>query len=393
MKLTEIPFFSTIESNLDCVIRSSRFNREELSQYVHRPIFKRVVFPMPENFAYEDIPWSGPSRNIVALNVVIKSLKIDEDPYVISLRRQLAKLPQGAQRTRIDQRISKTIDKKDTFSHKGLRDFARAAVDICWELGPWAADWYVAAVVEQAKAAATVYNMIMSTWREDEKRYLLNALNSIQLTPPSMDPAVIRTNLSPKVSKLIACLIEEESFTRLENEAYSGIIFVTRRDSVVTLGHLLSTLPETAAIFRIGCLLGNSASSKRHSFLDITRIMVRDSPKDVLRDFRDGDRNLIVSTAVAEEGIDIQACGSVIRFDAPPNMVAWAQSRGRARRKKSTFILLLDEGFETADKTRKWENMEQEMMKLYTDPKRLPPAEEEEEEMDDYVEYRVESTG
>ncbi|KAI0074129.1 P-loop containing nucleoside triphosphate hydrolase protein [Panus rudis PR-1116 ss-1] len=385
--------FRTIESNLDCVIRSSRYNREELAQYVHRPVFKRVLYPLPEAYAYDEISWSGPSRNIIALNEVIRSLNIDEDPYVISLRQQLQKLPQGIQRARIDQRLSKTIDKKDTFTHKGLRDFARTAADICWELGPWAADWYVAAVVEQGKTAATVYNMIMSTWKEDEKRYLLSALNRIQLSPASTDPKVIRANLSPKVAKLVECLLEEEGLTRSDNETYSGIVFVTRRDTVVTLGHLLSVLPETAAVFHIGCLLGSSTSSKRHSFLDITRIMVKDPYADVLRDFADGDKNLIISTAVAEEGIDIQACGSVIRFDPPPNMVAWAQSRGRARRKKSTFILMLDELFGARTKMEKWENMEQEMMKMYTDPSRLPPAEDEEEEMDDYVEFRVESTG
>jgi ERCC4-related helicase len=35
----------------------------------------------------------------------------------------------------------------------------------------------------------------------------------------------------------------------------------------------------------------------------------------ILAEFRSGEKNLIISTAVAEEGIDIQACGCVVRWD------------------------------------------------------------------------------
>ncbi|CAL1712693.1 unnamed protein product [Somion occarium] len=383
--------FRELESNLDSVILSSKVNREELAQHVHRPIFKHVLWNIPE-YSYDEIPWTGPSANVIALNAVVNQLNIDEDPYVVSLRAQLAKLPVGNQRTRVDQKLSKTINKADTFSHKGLRDFLRAACDICWELGPWAADWYVNAVVKQAQNIATVQNVIMSTWQEEEKKYLLSALAQVSLVPVPTDIHQILPRTSTKVRKLVQCLLEEENLARADNDAYSGIIFVTRRDSVLALGQVLSSLPETAGIFRIGCLLGSSASSKRHSFLDITRVMVKDPPADTLRDFRLGDKNLIISTAVAEEGIDIQACGSVIRFDPPPNMVAWAQSRGRARRKKSTFILFDDSQGGDA-KVRKWQKTEEDMMAMYNDPTRVyPKAIEEEEEIENDMEFRVPST-
>jgi endoribonuclease Dicer len=41
--------------------------------------------------------------------------------------------------------------------------------------------------------------------------------------------------------------------------------------------------------------------------MDITRDLGKDSQEETLSDFKDGEKNLIVSTAVAEEGIDIQA--------------------------------------------------------------------------------------
>ena len=345
------------------------------------------------DISYEEIAWTGPAVNVIALNTIYQTLDINEDPYVISLRKQLAKTTSTTVRARLDQKLSKTIDKKDTFTHKGVRDFLRAACDICWELGPWAADWYVAAVIEQARKIEHINNIIMSTWKEQEKDYLLGALKRVQLTAVNQDPQHIASRISIKVRKLVDSLVEEETLARLADESYNGIIFVTRRDSVLALVHLISHLPETAEIFRIGCLLGSSSSSKRHSFLDITRVMVKNPPGETLSNFRLGELNLIVSTSVAEEGIDIQACGNVIRFDPPPNMVSWAQSRGRARRKKSTYILF-EEATGAMSKLEKWQNMEREMVAKYNEQDRLPveiDAGEEEIEYD--MEYRVEKTG
>lgn len=42
------------------------------------------------------------------------------------------------------------------------------------------------------------------------------------------------------------------------------------------------------------------------------------SDKDVLRCFRAGEYNLLFATSVAEEGLDIQPCRVVIRFDFIP---------------------------------------------------------------------------
>ncbi|KAI0357487.1 P-loop containing nucleoside triphosphate hydrolase protein [Trametes cingulata] len=382
--------FRDLEKNLDSTIRSSRRNREELAEHVFRPEFKHVVYTSPIH------TWDGlPSANYQALRSVVDALKIENDPYVIALRDRLAKLQPGDDRRRLDQQLSKAIDKQDTFTHKGLRDFVRAAEDICIELGPWAADWYVAKVIERAKVAANPYNNIMSAWKEKEKRYLLSITSRVQVTAPSSDPDKIVNGITSKVRALVDSLVVEEGLFRSRDEDYSGLIFVTRRDTVLALAELLQRIPETAQLFRVGCLLGSSSSFKRHSFLDITRTMLEDSPADTLRDFKIGDKNLIVSTSVAEEGIDIQACGSVIRFDPPPNVVAWAQSRGRARRKRSSFIIMFEET--EPQKVKVWEETERKMMAAYNDPRRdaIIPIQEDDnfDDMDGYVEFEVASTG
>ncbi|KZT67223.1 P-loop containing nucleoside triphosphate hydrolase protein [Daedalea quercina L-15889] len=381
--------FYKLENNLDSIVRSSRMHREELAQYVHKPVFKHVLYDSPP-YSYEALP----SRNCFSLRTVVDSLNIENDPYVKSLRGQLARAQQSSdERQRIDQKLSKTIQKGDTFAHRGLRDFVRAAEEICMDLGEWAADWYVTKVIEQARRAANPYNNIMTSWQANEKRYLLDNLEKVALVPVTEEPDEIRHMLSPKVEALIACLVAEEEDFRLADETYSGLIFVTRRDTVIALAEVLSRLPETAQLFRIGCLLGSSSSFKRHTFLDITREIVKDSPVNTLAEFRGGDKNLIVSTSVAEEGIDIQACGCVIRFDPPPNVVAWAQSRGRARRQRSSFIMMLEQDSQHGQVIQKWINTERQMMALYTDPNRVAPETFEEE--DDYDErtFRVERTG
>ncbi|KAI0771225.1 P-loop containing nucleoside triphosphate hydrolase protein [Trametes elegans] len=381
--------FRDLEKNLDSTIRSSRRNRDELAQHVYRPEFKHVLYASPIQL------WDGPrSVNCRALQAVVDTLDIEKDPSVISLRSRLAKVRPGEDRRRLDQRLSKAIDREDTFTHKGLRDFARTAVDICEELGPWAADWYVAKVIERAKLAANPYNNIMSAWQEKEKRYLLSILSRVQITEPSSDPDKIVNAITPKVRALVDTLIVEEGLFRSMDEDYSGLVFVTRRDTVLALAELLARIPETAQLFRLGCLLGSSSSFKRHSFLDITRSMLEDSQADTLRDFKIGEKNLIVSTSVAEEGIDIQACGCVIRFDAPPNVVAWAQSRGRARKRRSTFIIMFEET--GPQKVKEWEQTEQRMMAAYNDSRRDAIATVEDDDfgnMDGYVEYEVASTG
>ncbi|PIA15393.1 hypothetical protein COEREDRAFT_22587, partial [Coemansia reversa NRRL 1564] len=62
-----------------------------------------------------------------------------------------------------------------------------------------------------------------------------------------------------------------------------------------------------------------------------------------LADFSEGRLNLIFATQVAEEGVDIQPCNLVIRFDMPKTATSLIQSRGRARMADSQFIVMVPE--------------------------------------------------
>lgn len=380
--------FKQIESNLDCAICAPVIHRAELVNFVHRPVFQRV------DYAKHD---SGFSTNLASLESLVGKLNIEDDPYVKHLREQFKKpnLVRGSDEwKRLDQKMSKTLRQKDTWVHGGMTDLYQSAMHIINTLGTWAADWFVYTVIDRAKTAANPYNMMILGWKKTEKRYLLEVLKRINPTPPSFYEDDILDELSPKVMSLILCLLAQKADVEAHNEAYSGIVFVERRTDVLALAEVLQHHPLTKGVFKTGCLLGQSNGSYRHSLLDITRHMRKENQTDTLMQFRTGDKNLLICTAVAEEGIDIQACGSVIRWDLPNNMPSWVQSRGRARRQRSTYTLMFCLGGEEYEKISEWERAEREMVERYNDLTRnvVNDVEDDGEREYDLV-LRVESTG
>ena len=379
---------------MDATIRSTRVNRDELAKYVHRPIFKLVEYQEPD-YTKQSFPFECklPSYNFMVLQEVINCMDIENDPWIKQTRARLAKIPPGSSRNQLDQKLSKTLAKQDTSTHRGLREFLTAASAICVDIGPWAADWYVAKVIEKAKAAGGPFQHVVRRWQDTEKHYLLEALEKVPFVPVSYDPSEICTGCNDRLNVLIEALINEKVDFESNDMEFSGIIFVTRRDVVIALAEVLRHHPFTKDTFRVGSLLGNSSDSRRTSFLDITRSLITQTTAETLADFKLGYKNLIVSTSVAEEGIDVQSCCSVIRWDLPQNMISWAQSRGRARKRKSTFVIMTEAGQDPS--VLRWEEMERRMVELYNDPSREIPeeVEEPEEPEEEEMVFRVEKTG
>lgn len=50
--------------------------------------------------------------------------------------------------------------------------------------------------------------------------------------------------------------------------------------------------------------------------------------EEVLEGFKEGKYKILVATAVAEEGLDIQACNIVIRYDYSTNEIGRVQTKG-----------------------------------------------------------------
>ena len=234
------------------------------------------------------------------------------------------------------------------------------------------------------------------TVEESEKEYLLKQLSRVEITPvPNDDPEDILRRSSDKVEKLVDVLLNERAFFESIEMDYRGLVFVTRRDAVLALAEVLARHPRTKSVFNVGSLLGESGSFRRRSFLDITQRLLRQPGNKTLADFRIGNLDLIIATAVAEEGLDIQACCNVVRWDVPQNMVSWMQSRGRARQRRSSFVVMLSDSLEFEPTVRRWKEQEKEMTRLYNTTQKYQAqlVNDEDADEDGSLRFTVNATG
>jgi endoribonuclease Dicer len=124
-----------------------------------------------------------------------------------------------------------------------------------------------------------------------------------------------------------------------------GIIFTERRTTAALLCELLQHQSKKKAELRhIKCdyVVGHDPKLSL-TYLRKEARMNSKKQETVLGKFRKGTINLLVSTSVVEEGVDVPECNTVIRFDFPQNFRSYVQSKGRARAQKSQYILLIPE--------------------------------------------------
>ena len=78
-----------------------------------------------------------------------------------------------------------------------------------------------------------------------------------------------------------------------------------------------------------GCLRGTSST------------LAKVDQSSLLTGFRSGSgANVLFSTSVAEEGLDVGHCSFVLLYDVPPRPLSQVQAVGRARARDSSVVLL-----------------------------------------------------
>uniref|UniRef100_A0A0N4ZYI6 RNA helicase n=1 Tax=Parastrongyloides trichosuri TaxID=131310 RepID=A0A0N4ZYI6_PARTI len=163
--------------------------------------------------------------------------------------------------------------------------------------------------------------------------------------------------------KLVRTLEIIEAFNRKCKEEgsklgnLSCIIFVERIVSAYAIFEILKALKkidnERFGFIKADYIVGYGTTKPKE--LSISSIRVQDKK---LHNFRQGNLNILVSTDVLEEGIDIRHCNLVIRFNFPKNFRSYVQGRGRVRHKEGIYILLSDTDH-LEDSQNEWKNFEE----------------------------------
>ncbi|PNY11877.1 endoribonuclease dicer 2-like protein, partial [Trifolium pratense] len=185
--------------------------------------------------------------------------------------------------------------------------------------------------------------------------------------------------MTSKVSCLIDCLLEYRGVTEMR-----CIVFVERVIAARVLEILLNILLPKYNSWKVRHIAGNRSVSKTHT---------RKVQDEIVEEFRKGLVNVIVATSVLEEGLDIQSCNLVIRFDLPKTVCSFVQSRGRARMQNSDYILMLESGDLAAHaRIEKYIASEEMMRKESLHYSSLPFESVENDRLGEHA-YRVASTG
>ncbi|KAK3315325.1 hypothetical protein B0H66DRAFT_606212 [Apodospora peruviana] len=338
-----------LEDILDAVCRTPTLHREELLAQVNRPEMITVPYGTPADST--EVTYSfATTRTMASLRQVYHQLDIMMDPYILRLLK-------SKNTPRTQEAIRKAMEKHNTYCQRQMESFCARALEICKQLGPWAADYYIWRVISEFTEANTLSD---ETASEEERIYLAAAFKKVETPPPFGVPD--DNDLSPKARALLNILQQDR-------ENPMGIVFVKERATVAVLSHVLSVHPISSSHqktrFRVGSVVGTSKMpGRRRDFLDLSR------KEDIfsLDNFRKGKTNLLVATSVLEEGIDVPACNLVICFDKLTSPKSFIQRRGRARMTTSQLYLLVED--ETDESAAQWRDFEERMKQRYEDDMR-----------------------
>lgn len=113
-----------------------------------------------------------------------------------------------------------------------------------------------------------------------------------------------------------------------EDESLCGLVFVERRHTAFALNKLIQELCnwDVDLFFvrssHITGTMGQSSATRNKE-----AEMMYKKQEEILRKFRNKEFNLLVSTSVLEEGVDVPRCNLVVRFNLPTGYRSYVQSK------------------------------------------------------------------
>ena len=207
------------------------------------------------------------------------------------------------------------------------------------ELGRWASDmyWSFAFADEQSRKFEQRERLKHTKAQPDEVKEWdakVKRLNEAAKFVQQFDFGTCTLSdrdLSSKVQKLHHWL----NFYYERSDEARCIVFVEQRQTARLLQLIFSQIggPHLRCSVLVG--VNNRAYEQN--------ISLRNQILTVAK-FRRGELNCLFATSVAEEGLDIPQCNLVVRFDLYRTMIAYVQSRGRARHRNSKYLHMIENG-------------------------------------------------
>ena len=343
MNSDNLALIAKLEQNLHAVCRAPTEYIEESERYVHLPQLVRLD--------YSITPGTN-SKLLPRLEEVVQNYKIENDPQY--------------KRYRCDDtlegmnKFEEIKRKKTTSILKHLKELLTRAGFMYESLGSWATDHYISACVTKAIRRTTDADEWLFTVSDEEKLHLQSTLKLIVSEQTLAEP--IRAPKADEIS------LKVKVFTAfLEHNFVAGsawIVFAQRRSTVWALKEILDRCLSLSHI-RMFTFVGAN-NMLRNTLADLADGRIQDQD---FAEFRSGERDVALATNVMEEGLDFQACATVVSFDPPDNVRSSIQRRGRARHEYSKFVILHDVEEKTS-KYGRWDALEKMMKEDYTTRKR-----------------------
>ncbi len=131
----------------------------------------------------------------------------------------------------------------------------------------------------------------------------------------------------PKLVKLQDIVITEFQ----QNPDARILLFAEFRNTITLIYNALKLLPH---IFPVRFVGQKTKSTKDKGMSQKTQLTTLDQ-------FKQGKYNVLVSTSVAEEGLDIAECDVVIFYDAVPSEIRLIQRKGRTARQREGKVIIM----------------------------------------------------
>ncbi|MBY9000124.1 MAG: DEAD/DEAH box helicase family protein [Candidatus Heimdallarchaeota archaeon] len=303
---------------------------DDVKQYIHEIQENWEIIPLSKEFGVI----------ISTLNdffkIILDGLKelgiIDSAAPRNNPRRELLKL-----RGKVNEKYSKSPDEDRTEFFTAMALVGNSirishAVELIETQGIPSLNKYLENQINEIKfgrGSRALKNMMFS----DEMKRVVEAVHKLS------EEKIIH----PKIERLKEVIVEE--VTRNDNNRI--LIFSHFRATAKIISEEINKIDGINAHWFVGqsSMKGDKGLSQKKQI-------------EIMQEFRDGIYNVLVSTSVAEEGLDIGECELVVFYDAVPSAIRLIQRKGRTgRRKEGKVVMLIAEG--TRDETYMWASKRQ----------------------------------